>query len=129
MEESPRKILIVEDEMIFAHDLKQKLERYGFRVTGVADRSDGAMALAMANPPDLVLMDVHLRGDEDGIVTAELLRAKLDVPVIFLTAYSDDVTLARATSPFGYVLKPVEDRALLAAILIALHRHDAESRV
>ncbi len=129
MEESPRKILIVEDEMIFAHDLKQKLERYGFRVTGVADRSDGAMALAMANPPDLVLMDVHLRGDEDGIVTAELLRAKLDVPVIFLTAYSDDVTLARATSPFGYVLKPVEDRALLAAILMALHRHDAESRV
>lgn len=131
MEERPRKILIVENELIFAHDLRQKLERYGFQVTGMADRSETAVSAALQNAPDLILMDIRLRGDVDGITTAERIRAELDVPVIFLTAYADDATLARAraTGPFGYVLKPVEDRALLAAITMALNRHDMESRI
>ncbi len=131
MEGSPRKILIVENELIFAHDLRQKLERYGFQVTGMADRSETAVAAALKDHPDLILMDIRLRGDVDGITTAERIRAEMDVPVIFLTAYADDATLARAraTGPFGYVLKPVEDRALLAAITMAIHRHDMESRI
>jgi len=81
--------------------------------------------------PDLVLMDIHLRGDLDGIAAAERVQNRHAVPVVFLTAHSDDGTLRRAknTSPYGYVLKPFEDRELRIAIEIALHKHAADARL
>jgi len=125
------KILVVEDEGIVARDLKQRLERNGFEVTGIADNAEDAMRLVEENPPDLVLMDIVIQGDRDGIATAEEVRTRHDIPVIFLTAHSDPATIEKAKSalPYGYLIKPFEERELLTAFQMAVLRHKNESKL
>ncbi len=124
-------ILIVEDEAVVAADLAYKLERAGYGIIGPAARGEHAVQLAKAGDPDLVLMDIRLAGPVDGIVTAECLKAFADVPVVFLTAHSDRETIKRAsvTEPYGYILKPFDERDLVTQIEIALYKHQAERRL
>ncbi len=125
------RILIVEDETIVALDIQDRLTELGYEVTGVADRGDAALTLAAANRPDLVLMDIQLKGSTDGIATAETIRERWRIPVIYLTAFSDTSTLQRAkiTEPFGYIIKPFEDREIQSTIEMALYKHGAEERL
>ncbi len=124
-------ILIVEDEAVVAADLAGKLQRAGYRSVGIAADGDEAVATAKATAPDLVLMDIRLGGDTDGIETAERIRAFRNIPIVYLTAHSDTDTLRRAsaTEPFGYILKPFEERDLTTQIEIALYKHQAERRL
>jgi two-component system cell cycle sensor histidine kinase/response regulator CckA len=126
-----KRILVVEDERIVARDLQMTLESQGYTVTGVAASSDEAIASATAAMPDLVLMDVHIKGERDGIDTARLLRERFRLPVIYLTAYADAETLDRAktTQPYGYLIKPFNDRELRSVIEVALYRHDVDARL
>lgn len=125
------RLLVVEDEILVARDLQDRLREMGYDVPEVA--ATGAEALAMVEEfrPDLVLMDIRLRGDLDGVETAERLRGRFAVPVVYLTAYADQVTVERAkvTEPFGYVLKPFQERELESTIAIALYKHQAERRL
>ncbi|WP_461211356.1 HD domain-containing phosphohydrolase [Desulfocurvus sp. DL9XJH121] len=122
------RVLLVEDETIVRMDIKQRLVRLGYEVAGETDRGEEAVRLAAELRPDLVLMDVMLAGDMDGIQAAARIQAECDLPVIYLTAYADDETLhrARATFPFGFILKPFEDRDMLSALEMALYRHRVE---
>jgi PAS domain S-box-containing protein len=122
------RILIVEDEAIVAADLKAKLKALGYEVVGVASRGEQAVALAEAARPHLILMDILLAGDMDGIEAAGLIQQSCSLPVIFLTAHSDSETLTRAkrTAPFGYLLKPFNERELETHIEMALYRHQIE---
>ena len=128
---NPPAILIVEDEIIVATDLANKIRRLGYAVTGVAGTGADAIALARQQPPALVLMDIHLTAAMDGIETATAIRQERDVPVIFLTAHSDEATVARARQlgPFGYILKPFDMRELHIHIELALYKHTAEQRL
>jgi two-component system, cell cycle response regulator len=121
-------ILIVEDEAIVAEDLKETVMRLGYKVVGIASEGAEATAKAEALKPHLVVMDVSLRGEIDGIQTARLIHEKLYVPVIFLTGHSDPETLQRAvlTGPLGYILKPFQEIELRCAIEVAVHKHRAE---
>ena len=124
-------ILIVEDEGIVAADLALKLEQLGYEVAGSAASGEEAVALVIRNHPDLVLMDIWLKGPMDGIEAADVIRRGHDVPVIYLTAHSDPATLARAkvTGPFGYILKPFEQREMATQIEMALYRHQADRQL
>jgi PAS domain S-box-containing protein len=125
------KIMVVEDEWLLAQGLKEKLQDLGYEVTGVADSASEALKLAAELQPDLALMDIMLKGDQDGIETAKQLRHNFEIPVVFLTAYTDAATLGRAklAEPYGYILKPFEVRELRSAIEIALYKHQAEKRL
>ncbi len=128
MTESPQ-ILIVEDEIIVAEDLKEILEGMGYRVTGIAGTGTEAVDLAGRLRPDLILMDIVLDSSEiDGIEAAERIRRKSDIPVIYVTAFADDATLdrAKATGPTGYIIKPYNERDLRTAIELALSRNAVE---
>jgi PAS domain S-box-containing protein len=120
----PGKLLIVEDEPIVALDLQQELEELGCEVTGLAESADAALMSVEENRPDLALMDIRIDGSLDGIQAARLLRHAYQVPVVFLTSYSDKETLVRAAQelPYGYLTKPFRSRELHAALSIALHR-------
>lgn len=124
-------ILIVEDEVVVAMDIQMRLRRLGHHVVGLAGSGEEALRLAEAKRPDLALMDIRLKGELDGIQTAEQLRTRFGIPVIYLTAYADDVTLQRAklTEPFGYLLKPFEERELHSTLEIALYKIDMERRL
>ena len=124
-------ILIVEDEAIVAADLAGKLRRLGYEVAATAAQGEAAVALACRFRPQLVLMDIWLEGPLDGIAAAAAIRRQYDVPVVYLTAHSDAATLARAklTGPFGYILKPFEERELATQIEMALYRHDADRQL
>jgi two-component system, cell cycle response regulator len=126
-----RTILVVEDEAIVAHDIRQTLVAVGYEVSATVATGEEALRAAEIRQPDLVLMDVRLQGPLDGIETAARLRAKHDVPVIFLTAHSDEATLARVmtTLPYGYIIKPFSDRELRTAIELALSRRNSESQM
>ena len=115
-------VLVVEDEAIVAADLSHKLEDAGFRVVGVEDTGEGAVSAAAELQPDVVIMDVYLRGEMDGIEAAEVIQGEHGIPVIYLTAYSDDSTLARIleTEPYGYLLKPFSTEQLRAEIEVVL---------
>lgn len=127
----PTRILIVEDEVIVALDIQDRLVDLGYEVTGVADRGSEALTLVEVSRPDLVLMDIRIKGDQDGITVAEEIRQRWHIPVIYLTAFSEDSTLQRAklSEPFGYLIKPFEDREIQAAIEMALYKHQAEARL
>ena len=127
---SPR-ILVVEDERIVALDLATTLNNLGYAVVASVGSGEAAIEQAIKLRPNLVLMDIRLAGDVDGIQAAERIRKQVDVPVIYLTAHSDKPTLARArsTGPFGYVVKPFKTTELNCAIEIALHRHEIELRL
>ncbi|MEZ5292282.1 MAG: response regulator [Vicinamibacterales bacterium] len=126
----PRPILIVEDERLVALDLKHTLSDFGFTGAALAASADEALARAAERPPHLVLMDIRIEGNRDGIETAEALKARYDVPVVFLTAHADETTLqrAKATLPHGYLLKPVKAAELRTAVEVSLVRHDMERR-
>ncbi len=118
------KILIVEDESIVALDIKRRLEKLGYQVTGMAARAQQAMTLIEDDLPDVILMDIHLKDSMDGIDIANVINQKYQVPVIFITAYSEDTTVGRASQarPYGYLLKPFSERDLYAVIKISLER-------
>jgi PAS domain S-box-containing protein len=124
-------ILIVEDEAIVAGDLAKKLRRLGYSVAGITGFGEKAVSLAQELQPNLVLMDVRLSGSMDGIDAAERIRRECSVPVIYLTSYSDRATVERAkiTEPFGFILKPFEERELESHIEMALYKHRAELRL
>jgi CheY-like chemotaxis protein/TolB-like protein len=121
-------VLIVEDESIVAHDLQQTLAGLGYDAYAVASSADQALARASEKSPDVVLVDIRIKGRMDGIEAARLLKQRFDVPVIYVTAHADDATLERAkqTRPHGYLLKPVKPAELKSAIEIAVFRHDAD---
>lgn len=122
------RILIVEDERIVALNLQQRLTKLGYEVVGRAASGLEAIANARETKPDLVLMDIHIEGPTDGIETAKKLIDELQLRVIYLTAYSEDSTLerARATQPYGYLLKPFSERELHATLQMALERRAAD---
>ncbi len=122
------RIMIVEDQGLVARDVQRRLERMGYDVVGTQGKPAPAMAMALAEKPDLVLMDINLNAEQDGIDVAIAIQKEIDIPVVYCTAYSDDEMLQRAsvTTPYGYVLKPFEDRELEITIEIALFKHRAE---
>src|SRR5205823_10505238 len=121
----------VEDERIVAKDLQHTLVAMGYDAFAIASSADEALSHATAKCPDLVLMDIRIKGVRDGIETAELLRKQFGVPVIYLTAHADDATIERAkrTAPYGYLMKPVRAAELHSAIEIAVHRHAMEKQL
>jgi signal transduction histidine kinase len=125
------KILLVEDEAIVALDIKTRLLHLGHEVVGVTSSGEDAIKIVEATRPDLVLMDIRLRGRLDGIEAAQQLRAQFDVAVIYLTAYGDDATLQRAklTEPYGFLIKPFEERELHSTIEMAFYKSMMEKRV
>ncbi|MEH1943964.1 MAG: ATP-binding protein [Nostoc sp.] len=122
------RILVVEDEVIVARTIASQLSQLGYIVTGTASSGKVAIAKAWETQPELILMDIILKGEMDGIATASKIREQLDVPIIFLTAYGDDRTLERAkiTQPFGYIVKPFTIKDLKIAIEIGLLKHQLE---
>ena len=112
-ESAPAKILIVEDEALIAHEIRHRLTKMGWEVVGTAFGEE-AVELALETRPDLLLSDIQLRHGLNGIDLAERIQAVMDIPVVFLTAFSDEDTVARAkkVTPFGYIIKPVENRNL-----------------
>jgi len=125
---SNARIMIVEDEAIVALDLQHKLKTLGYAVSGVASSGEEAVRKVPQTRPDLVLMDIKLKGDMDGIEAAQRIRDDFTIPVVYLTAYSDENTLQRAkvTEPAGYLLKPFKDRELHATIEMSLYKHKME---
>ena len=124
------RILVVEDENVVAADIQECVDELGYSVVGTAASALEALRTAVNTEPDLVLMDIKLRGPIDGVEAAEQLHDRLGIPVVYLTAYADTEILSRAkkTPPAGYVLKPFDGRALRSAIEIALHRHETEKQ-
>ena len=123
-------MLVVEDERVVALHLRQQLTRLGYEVPAMATSGDAGVAARFAELlPDIVLMDIHIEGDIDGIETAARIPPELQIPVIYLTAYSEEATLERArlTKPYGYLLKPFSERELHAAIQMVLERRRADS--
>jgi PAS domain S-box-containing protein len=125
------RILIVEDELIIARGIQKRLQSMGYDITDIVPSGEEAVQSATENPPDLILMDINLQGSMDGIQAAESIRSRLDLPVIYLTAYTDANSLERAkvTEPFGYIVKPFQDHTLQSAIEMALYKHRMESRL
>ncbi len=130
MEKTP-KILIVEDESIVAKDIEKMLQKVGYEIVAIVNSGEDAIERASEARPDLVMMDINLKGAMDGVQAAERIHAQLDIPIIYLTAYSDEKTLKRAkiTSPFGYVLKPFDVRELHSTIEMGLYRHKIEKKL
>ncbi|WP_445173583.1 putative bifunctional diguanylate cyclase/phosphodiesterase [Microcoleus sp.] len=126
---SQKKILIVEDESIIAEDISDSLISLGYRISGRVYSGEEAIEAAAKCRPDLVLMDVNLQGEIDGITAAAEIRSRFQIPVVYLTAYADENTLRRvnATKPFGYIVKPFEEKNLHTTIQLALHRHEYDS--
>lgn len=124
-------IVIVEDEFIVALDVQKQLERIGHRVKGVLSSGNELLERLEELNPDLVLMDIKLQGSLDGVETAALLNEIRSIPVILMTAYADETTVSRAkiTQPFGYILKPFEERELRTSIEIALYRSKMEKKL
>ena len=125
------KILVVEDEVIVAQDIAGRLKKMGYQVTATVASGEEAIEKASENKPDLVLMDIVLKGDMDGVTAAGKIQTKINVPTVFLTAYADETTLERAkiTNPFGYIVKPFQQKELQVVIEIALLRHEIETKM
>lgn len=124
-------ILVVEDEIIVALDLKRSLQGIGYQVVQVVTTGEKAVKAAKNKRPDLVLMDIRLQGKMNGIEAAKVIHSQYDVPVVYLTAYADDQTLqqATATGPYGYLVKPFEARELKTTIEVALFKHKMEQEL
>jgi CheY-like chemotaxis protein len=117
--------LIVEDEILIAEELKERLSLLGFSVIAAVDSAEEGIAIATRERPDLVLMDIRLKGNKDGVQAAEEIHQQVDVPIVYLTAYSDRLTVDRAkgTQYDGFILKPFRARELQSTIEIAIKRH------
>ncbi len=125
------RILVVEDERIVAMSLRKQLQALGYEVVGVTSSGEVAVSQAGELRPDLVLMDIRLEDEIDGVQAAALIREQFRIPVVYLTAYSNQDVLDRAkvTEPFGYILKPYEERELHVAVEMALYKHQMERRL
>jgi PAS domain S-box-containing protein len=125
------KILVVEDERVVALSIQNRLESLGYTVTANVISAEAAIAGIPQNPPDLVLMDIRLKGKIDGIEAAAQMRQQFQLPVVYLTAYNDEETLERAkfTEPYGYLLKPFESKDLSTTIEVALYKHKMEQQL
>ncbi len=125
---SNERILIVEDELIVAENLKYSLKGMGYQVIDIVTRGETAIERSRELKPDLVLMDIMLKGEMTGIDAAEYIFKDLEIPVVFLSAYADDDTVSRAkiTEPFGYIVKPYLDRDLHSTVEIAIYKHKME---
>lgn len=125
------KVLVVEDELIIATNLQQRLIRLGYNVPAIATTGEEAVNKARDLRPDVILMDIRLGGRIDGIDAADQVRALYKIPIVYLTAYADAETLGRAkiTEPYGYIIKPVEDRELQSNIEIAVYKHRMETQL
>ena len=124
-------ILVVEDDGIVAKDIKDRLEKLGFTVSATVPSGEEALEKIKEHKPDLVLMDIMLKGEMDGIEAAEQIRSRFNIPVVYLTAYADEKVLeaAKLAEPFGYLMKPFVDRELKAVIEIALYRYKMEMKL
>ncbi|OKH26430.1 hybrid sensor histidine kinase/response regulator [Chroogloeocystis siderophila] len=128
---SKASILIVEDELLVAKDIQNRLTKFGYAVVGVVSSGKDAINKAIEKNPDLILMDIHLKGDLDGIEVAQVIYDDLNIPIVYLTANADDNTLerAKATEPFGYILKPFKEKELKTTIEITLTKHQIEKKL
>lgn len=128
---SKSNILVVEDESIVSKDIQQSLKKLGYNISGAASTGEKAIILANETKPDLVLMDIMLKGEMSGIETAEKIKETLNIPVIYLTAYADENTLSRAkvTEPYGYIIKPFKEIDLHTSIEMALYKHSKEQEI
>ncbi len=131
--ESPKvitsvKVLVVEDEPVVAASIRHTLRGLGYDVPAMASSANEAIAKVAECHPDLVLMDIRLEGEIDGVEAAEPIRSEFNVPIVYLTAYADEATIQRAklTEPYGYILKPFGARELAAAVEVALYKHRME---
>lgn len=124
-------ILVVEDESIVSKDIQHSLKKLGYNVVGAAATGEKALELVRSERPDIVLMDIMLKGEMNGIETAEIIRNELAIPVIFLTAYADESTLAKAkvTEPYGYIIKPFKEIDLHTSIEMAIYKHAKEQEI
>jgi CheY-like chemotaxis protein len=122
------RIVIVEDELLIASDLQARLESAGHQVAGIADSGAPALQIIRDAMPDLVLMDIRLKGEMDGIAVAAEVRVALDIPVVFVTAWADRDTMERAlaASPFGFIQKPFSTGTLHGTVDLALATHRRE---
>lgn len=125
------KVLVVEDESIVSKDIQNSLVNLGYTVVGSAATGERAIELANEVKPDIVLMDIMLKGTMNGIEAADNIRKNLRIPIIFLTAYTDDATLSKAkiTEPFGYIIKPFKEIDLHTNIEMAIYKHAKEVEV
>lgn len=124
-------ILVVEDEAIVSKDIQQSLKKLGYNIVAAVDTGEKAVEKANELKPDLVLMDIMLKGEMSGIDAAEKVKEQLNIPVIYLTAYADENTLAKAkvTEPYGYIIKPFKEIDLHTSIEMALYKHTKEKEV
>ncbi len=128
---APVRILIVEDEKLVADDLQETLQGLGYEVSASVASGEEALAKVAETSPDLVLMDIRLAGTLDGVQTSDLIQSQFQIPIVYLTANADRATLERvkASQPFGYILKPFNEKILATTIDIALSRHQAEKEI
>jgi DNA-binding LytR/AlgR family response regulator len=124
-------VLVVEDESIVSKDIQHSLKKLGYNVVGAAATGEQAVKLAMETQPDIILMDIMLKGEMNGIEAATQIRTETNIPVIFLTAYADESTLNRAkvTQPYGYIIKPFKEIDIHTSIEMALYKHKKEAEV
>jgi DNA-binding LytR/AlgR family response regulator len=124
-------ILITEDESIVAKDIQMSLKKLGYNVVGICSSGEDAIKAAEEKKPDLVLMDIMLKGEMSGIEAADVIRSKMNLPVIFLTAYADESTLSKAkvTEPYGYIIKPFKEIDLHTSIEMALYKHQKNTDI
>ena len=122
--------LIVEDETLIAEELRERLSRLGFSVIAVVDTAEEGIAIATRECPDLVLMDIRLKGEKDGVQATKEIHDQVDVPIVYLTAYSDQLTVDRVkeTEHDAYILKPFQRRELESTIEVAMQRHALRKR-
>jgi DNA-binding LytR/AlgR family response regulator len=128
---SKTNVLVIEDESIVSKDIQHSLKKLGYNVVGAASTGEKAIELAAELKPDVVLMDIMLKGQMTGIEAAEQIKSTMSVPVIYLTAYADEGTLAKAkvTEPYGYIIKPFKEIDIHTSIEMALYKHQKESEV
>ena len=124
-------VLVVEDESIVSKDIQHSLKRLGYNVIGAAATGEMAVELALERTPDIILMDIMLKGEMNGIEAAGKIREETNIPVIFLTAYADESTLnkAKVTQPYGYIIKPFKEIDIHTSIEMALYKHKKETEV
>lgn len=124
-------IVICEDEHIVALDIKRHLERYGYRVGGIFSKAEETIEFCEQEKPQLVLMDIQLQGTTNGLEASRIIYTRFHIPVVILTAYTDELSLSQVKEsfPFGYIVKPFEDRELRTVIELALYRHEMEQRL
>lgn len=129
MTEQLNEILIVEDEPLIAEDISETLKEKGYGVTGIAHNANDAIRILKSSSPSLALLDINIDGNIDGLMLAQIIKKEFCLPFIFLTSYTDPETLnkVKELDPYGFIVKPFDDRELCSNIDIAIHKHKKES--